>query len=263
MSDIIVNLDINNTGFNIKIRNAERMLNQLTRGFGRYDQAARQSRQATDSFLGKLSKISVIGFAAQAAFDGLRSVLGDWKESIIASNAEMEKMTALLGGLSDAQTEFGKNRAAHESLKSIIQLAKEVPFSMNELTKSFVKFNAVGLADPERMLRALSDAVANFGGSEDELHRASVAIQQMAGKGVISMEELRQQLGEAVQNAISVMAKELGYTYAELVDIVSSGQLDAYTGLTALMEGMEKKFAGSAERIMSTWGGMMSVIKTN
>ena len=40
---------------------------------------------------------------------------------------------------------------------------------------------------------------AQFGGdSEIPLKRAAIAIQQMSGKGVISMEELRQQLGEAV-----------------------------------------------------------------
>ena len=52
-------------------------------------------------------------------------------------------------------------------------------------------------------------AVAAAGGTESHLNRAALAISQMSGKGVIQMEELRQQLGEAIPRATELII-ELG-----------------------------------------------------
>jgi tape measure domain-containing protein len=263
VSDIIVNLDINNTGFNIKIRNAERLLNQLGRNLRDTETAARNSSRGFNSLTSSLRDISVIGYGVAGAFQTMNAMFFGWQHSIIKASAEIEKLTILLTGLSDAQTQFAKNYDAHNNLKEMITLAKEAPFAMNEMMKSFVKFQSVKLDDPKRMVQALADAIAAFGGGNDEFHRASVAITQMAGKGVISMEELRQQLGEAVPSAISVMAKKLGMSYGELVEVVSSGSLSARKGLTALTEGFEEDFGGMAKKMMETWSGMTSQLQTN
>jgi phage tail tape-measure protein len=49
-------------------------------------------------------------------------------------------------------------------------------------------------------LDALVDGIAAVGGTDEQLGRAALAISQMSGKGVIQMEELRQQLGDLRRN---------------------------------------------------------------
>ncbi|MGE9627334.1 tape measure protein, partial [Escherichia coli] len=83
-------------------------------------------------------------------------------------------------------------------------------------------------------LKALVDSVARFGGDSELLKRAAVAVQQMSGKGVVSMEELRQQLGEAVPNAMQAMADAAGITMGELTKAVASGMVEAKQALSLM-----------------------------
>jgi tape measure domain-containing protein len=71
--------------------------------------------------------------------------------------------------------------------------------------------------------------VANYGGaigaSADEMQRAMNALQQMASKGKISLEELSGQLSEAIPGANAIAAKAMGLTNAQLYEMISSGSL--------------------------------------
>ena len=48
------------------------------------------------------------------------------------------------------------------------------------------------------------------------------ALAQMASKGTVSMEELRQQLGDRLPGALGLAAKGLGITEQELIKLVSA-----------------------------------------
>ncbi|WP_431358632.1 tape measure protein [Yersinia pestis] len=104
---------------------------------------------------------------------------------------------------------------------------------MQALTDSFVKFRSAGLDPTDGSLKALVDSVARFGGDSELLKRAAVAVQQMSGKGVVSMEELRQQLGEAVPNAMKARQTLPVSLWGELTKAVSTGTVEAKTGAIA------------------------------
>lgn len=59
----------------------------------------------------------------------------------------------------------------------------------------------------------------------DEASRFLTGINQMAGKGVVSMEEMRQQLSEALPSAMSIAADSMGVTVAQFNQLVATGQL--------------------------------------
>jgi tape measure domain-containing protein len=94
------------------------------------------------------------------------------------------------------------------------------------------------------------------------MHRAAIAIQQMAGKGVISMEELRQQLGEAVPSALKTLAASLGMTVQKLVKAISQGTVAAKPALELMLRDMEITSAGAGERIANTMFGQIAQVKT-
>jgi tape measure domain-containing protein len=153
-----------------------------------------------------------------------------------------------------------------EVLEDIFALARKVPIDVQSLTDIFIRLKASGI-DPiinskgEGPLKNLVDAVAAFGGGEEIFKRAGIAIQQMAGKGVISMEELRQQLGEAIPTAMRVMAAQMEISVSELISRVTRGQLEFEEGFENLDKGFKRFFGGSAELQMNTVLGQITQVK--
>src|SRR3546814_21055065 len=100
-------------------------------------------------------------------------------------------MTFLLKGMSRAATEQGQWEEARQNVEWLFNLASNAPFQVNALTAPFVKQKSVGLDPTAGSLNSLTDDVAAFGGNSQVMNRAAVAIQQMAGKGDISLEGQR------------------------------------------------------------------------
>ena len=183
----------------------------------------------------------------------LGTAFGLWKLSQVSEGfhevvVEAERTTAMLEGL------YGTAEKGRAAFGWIMDL--DAPFGLSAIQDSFVKFRSVGIDPTTGSLEALLAGVAAFGGTDETLKRASVAIQQMAGKGVVSMEELRQQLGEAVPTAMAIMADQLGMSVGEMVDVISKGQMDSKRGLDAFFTGMAAKYGDATDRMMQTWGGM-------
>ncbi len=147
-------------------------------------------------------------------------------------------------------------------MQSLISLTERVPFTLNAMTTSFVRLKASGIepiidAQGNGPLKNMADAVAAFGGGEEIFKRLTIGIQQMAGKGVVSMEELRQQIGEAVPLAMRIMAEQMGISVAKLITDVSRGKVEVERGLTALFKGFEEKFKGAGELLKNTFSGQL------
>jgi tape measure domain-containing protein len=153
-------------------------------------------------------------------------------------------------------------KEAAQQVMYLRDFAKDAPFSLKALTDTFVKLKSTGIDPMAGALKGLVDGVAAFGGNDEVLHRASIAIQQMAGKGVIQMEELRQQLGEAMPRAVELMARSMGISTAELIQTVSKGTLDAKSSLAAFTMELDRTFGGAAANQMNTFNGMVSKTTT-
>ena len=163
--------------------------------------------------------------------------------SAIALTAQFVRMTAELERTQLQIAAFERDwDKVGDVMNEVLNLVDRVPFTLNTMTTAFVRLKAAGL-DPivdeqgNGPLKDLADAVAAMGGSDEIFKRATIAIQQMAGKGVISMEELRQQLGEAVPLAMRLMAQELDMSVGELISSVSRGELEFQRGIDAFFEG--------------------------
>ncbi len=213
-------------------------------------------------FHGNLMSTVVVLGQLRAAMHTVWAITGQWGYAIIQANAKLERLQVLMKGLSRAGTEAGKVTDALKNMNYVLDKAKTAPFSIDEIGNAFVKLKAAGIDPARGALDGLMNAVANFGGDDQTFHRATVAIQQMSGKGVISMEELRQQLGEAVPNAMMLLARATNMTMAELTKVISTGRLAAKPALEKLFREMKYEFDGSAAKMMDTWVGLMSRLKT-
>ncbi|HBQ0569237.1 TPA: tape measure protein [Klebsiella pneumoniae] len=211
-------------------------------------------------FSGLRGNIFLLGEIGDAAIT-VTDILFGWQKPIVEAAAEMQRMRVMLRGLNKDKVNPGE--AAAQDMQYIVNMAKNAPFAMQALTDSFVKFRSAGLDPTDGSLKALVDSVARFGGDSELLKRAAVAVQQMSGKGVVSMEELRQQLGEAVPNAMKAMADAAGITMGELTKAVSSGTVEAKQALSLMFVGLRAENENAAKDMMQTYTGALAQLQTS
>lgn len=154
---------------------------------------------------------------------------------------------------------FGTQEAANSELEFTRRISNDLGLELDGATSAWVKFSAAAKAagiDVETA-RATFEAVAKTGTvlrlNTEDINGTFVALSQIASKGVVSMEELRQQLGERLPIALGQTAKAMGLTTGELIELVSSGKLLAEDFFPALTKGLNE-FADPAiaESITST-----------
>ena len=217
--DIVVQLRMEDGQFRVATVKA----GDLVRAMGRnIDQTAKsvQKLERHNESLGRKFRDLVL------TLGNLRFVMMDVNDiflkmpgAMLKNAGELEKMQKLMEGLSKETDQLKRKAEGLRDMNFVIGMAKDSPFDIKNMSVSFVKLKTAGIDPTIGSMQALIDSVARFGGTGDELKRATVAIQQMSGKGVISMEELRQQLGEAIPTAMQAMADSLGMTMAELANI--------------------------------------------
>lgn len=203
----------------------------------------------------------VIG-QARAAFLNLKMVTTDIYGSILGVSSQFERLRKLMEGLSSQTEPIARLQEVNEKMEYLLNLSKNAPFAISELQNAFVKFDTVGLQPANGSLNALVDAVAAFGGSGQELERAGVAIQQMMGKGVISMEELRQQLGEAVPTAMKAMADAAGMSVGQLTNLISKGVVESKSAIALMLGEFSRLYGGAAQSMMEIASGLISKLRT-
>lgn len=159
---------------------------------------------------------------------------------IIETEIALEQMRRVLTTVTGSTTEAAKQI---EFLRSTAQFAGQ---SFTGLGESYSKFAAsalqVGLstATVQKTFASVATAAGNLGLSSDQAKRALEALSQIASKGVASMEELRQQLGDALPGVLPLLAQQLGLTTQELNKLVESGQLLASEAIPAIAASLTK-----------------------
>lgn len=255
-------LELDDKGFVKRVNQSTSKLRKLGTETQRVERGMERAEKRTVSWGRKLRDVTVTLASLNYLLPNLVNVLTGWQQGIITANAELEQSIAVMKNFSREQTDLAREMEARNFVDVITQRAQSAPFAIEALTDSMVKLRVAGIDDVEQGFIALTDSVASFSGTDQQLKRASVAIQQMAGKGNISMEELRQQLGEAVPSAIRIMAQSLGTTYQKLVKEISTGNVRSKPALIEMFKEMEKQLGGSAERMMGTWNGLVAQLKT-
>lgn len=210
-------------------------------------------------FIGTLRDMTVILGLAHSALSNIQTVTTSWAGKIIQVNSEFERMNMLMRSMSN---KIDPLKEAAENVKKMRDYARNTPFTLEAITDSFTKIKATGVDPLNIALGSLTDAVAAFGGNDDVFKRATLAVSQMSGKGVIQMEELRQQLGESIPRATELMARSMGLTYGQLVKEISTGTVVAKRALDQLYLELERTFGGSSQRMMRTFAGQIQQSQT-
>lgn len=176
------------------------------------------------------------------------------------------KAVQVAAKLQNVQTAFtnmlGSGEKSTAFVKELQQFAAKTPFEFSQVTEAAQKFLAFGFTAEQVIptLTAVGDAAAGVGLGAEGINRVTLALGQMAAKSRVQSDEMLQ-LTEAGIPAWQMLADKIGKSVPEAMDMVSKGGVDAATGISALVEGMNSKFGGMMEQqsatIQGTWSTLM------
>ena len=138
--------------------------------------------------------------------------------------------TVKLNTLQSAFEALTGSKAGGESQLSFLRAeADRLGQSFETIASSYKNLFAAGKGagwgegDIQDVFSSILEAATVLGSSKQQVGGALTAIEQMISKGKVSMQELRQQLGNALPGAMQLAAKAMGVTSEELETMLSNG----------------------------------------
>lgn len=235
---------------------AEAKMSRLRAEIAQVQTAPTQFESLTSSINGIIGRFAGLGAAVATVGVAVRPVL----EATAALEAMRRTLTTVTGSAQAAadQIEFVRNVAARSG-----QSFSDVGESYSKFVASALQ-SGLSLKDTQAVFQSVSLAAGNLGLSSEQSSRALEALSQIASKGVVSMEELRGQLGDALPGVLPLLAKELGLTTSELNKVVESGQLLAGEAIPAIGRALEKLGPQQGQQIdglRAAWSRFIGVIQ--
>jgi tape measure domain-containing protein len=187
------------------------------------DDVGKKTKQATGEVGGFQQAIGKIGGMVAGAF-AVSSLIAFGKE-VARVSAEMEGLGIRMKGI------HGDTNVANHAMDRLRVMANELGLDLKSLTENYTSFvsaaKATGMevSKAEKIFKNMAVALTGVGATGERAQRAFVALTQMIGKGSIQAEEFKQQLGEAVPQAMGWMMQATGKTSKELMKMMEQGQL--------------------------------------
>lgn len=165
----------------------------------------------------------------------------------------------VLRAISDVDIQFQKMRLALEAVSDgSIEAARQFNFVSSEAERlgvdlqtaaqgyTFLAASTRGTAlegaATEKIFSAVAEAAATMSLSVADTNGVFRALQQIASKGTLSAEELRQQLGDRLPRSFQIAAEAMGVTTAELNEMLQRGEIMSNEFLPKFAAAMRKNF---------------------
>tara|TARA_R110000796_G_scaffold41118_6_gene101510 strand:- start:84 stop:5075 length:4992 start_codon:yes stop_codon:yes gene_type:complete len=137
--------------------------------------------------------------------------------------------------------------------RNAARLGVEFGSLANEYTKFAIATQGTNLEGQEtrRIFQSVAESARVNGASLDQLQGTFVALTQIVSKGTLSMEELRQQLGDRIPGAINIFADALGLGTAEFIKMVENGEISS-DSLSKFADELDKRFGDQLPASLET-----------
>jgi tape measure domain-containing protein len=193
------------------------------------------------------------------AFFGLYEIVMRTATAFVTATKSIESMRLGLGQI------YGSAELATKQINFLRKAANDGGVAVGDISAAFIKFAAsakesnIPIETTNELFAALTRAAGTLGLSSEKTNQALEALSQMAGKGVVNMEELRQQLGDALPGALALVSKGLGITQTELFKLVEAGGLTARDLIPALTESL-KLMGGEINTLNASWARLKNAV---
>lgn len=242
-------------------------MNQATDAINKFAANASKASDPADRLQKSMSGMSFGAFVAGAnvavaSLSNLAHGFESFTENLINNNAKIQDTILLMKGLSTATGDMAKTLDAKDQYEYVMRLGTQAPFSIDALTKAFVQLKTGGIDPTKGAMQGIVDAVASFGGDDQRLLRATYAIQEMLGRGVLSLSNLRRQLGQDIPGAEKAMADALGVSLPVMFKMVETGSIASEDAIRRMVIQLERLYGGSAQNMMDTYRGRLQQLQT-
>jgi tape measure domain-containing protein len=181
------------------------------------------------------------------------AIIGQMKElatSIVTVGVQFQQLRQQFTALQGVS-------AGAAAFQQMINLAQRLGIELAPLAEGFRRFDAAtrGTAiQGEQAARIFENMVVGMramGASSQQTERGLLALQQMVSKGVVSQEELRQQLAEAIPGATQIAARAFGVTTQELNKLIEKG-VDSIEFVRRFSDQFRTEFGGTVATATDT-----------
>ena len=208
---------------------------------------------AANALSGLAGSAGSIGKALTAVGVGV-GVLGEKFTSwAMESIADMETVSIAMTNMT------GSAELAQETISQIGQLAVVSPYTFSTLEQAGQRLLALGFSAEQvtPTLTAVGDAIAATGGDQGNYTAVIKDLGQMQSLGKVTS---RVMTGLAMNSipAWQMLADYLGVSVSQARDEVMQGAVDADTGITAILSGMEGRYGGMMKVASETVTGILS-----
>lgn len=151
----------------------------------------------------------------------------------------------------------GDDLAVTNELDFLRRNAERLGIEFGALAQEYTKFavatqgtNLEG-AETRRIFISVAEAARVNNLTLDQLQGTFVALTQIVSKGSVSMEELRQQLGDRLPGAIQIMAAGLNVGTEELIKMIEQGQVSS-DALSNFATELDRRFSDQLPAALET-----------
>lgn len=139
-----------------------------------------------------------------------------------------------------------------EAFEFVSRVARAYGVELESISKSYAKFRAavstsLPTAAADKLFLSISAVSSVLHLTPQSVDRIFTAFTQMASKGQVMSEELKQQLGEHLPGAVALAAQAMGVTVKELTKMMKDGTVDINKFFLNMPDVIMKKFSEAAK----------------
>ena len=223
-----LNLTINQIGSNVT-----NMARNSQSGFNNVSRAVDGLRSTIHSVIGVLGAIQVA------------NVFSGFVDEIKKVDREYNGFIAMMN------VTTGDIKQSAEAYDNIKGIAMAYGISIESLAKSYAKLRAstkdvLSTKETDRLFESFTATASVLHAEQYTVERMFNAIIQMASKGQVHMEELKQQLGEHLPGALALAAKAMKMDMGTMIDEMKKGNISARDLLAPLPQILMETFGQAA-----------------
>jgi hypothetical protein len=216
------------------------------------DNLGKKVKGSSGSISDFLKNLGPIGPAIAGAFS-IQAVIG-FAQSVFKVTAEFEKMGSVL------KNTLGSGAAANVALESIKEFAKTTPFSVQELTASFVKLANQGFTPNVTQMRKLGDLASSTGKSFDQLAEAIIDAQTGEFERLKEFGVRASKSGDQVTFSFKGVETQTKFTNEAIRDYLVS--LGDYEGVAGASAAISETLGGKVNNLGDAWDNFLNQIGT-
>lgn len=221
------------------LTNAEVAASKMRQFNKTLDQNNRKIKEA-NSLYTKFRRIFGSIFMTYLGLNGIKSIVNTVRE--------LDLMQRSITGLTKSTQDWAYiQNEAFRTANRIKDVAKGY--------RNFYAAASMAGFDKDTIQSLYSDVLTStraIGATQTQTSAALLALEQMISKGVVSMEELRRQLGNALPGAFEIGAKAMNMTTQEFNEFVKKGQLASNVFVPRFIAQLKKEFAGGFKSAMDS-----------